>query len=331
MVQAAKLYYDLDRNRSKSSGAGSDPLAGRPAAAGGARNRHRSHRDRAAVAAAAGPQGPAAGRAGACARPIVVPGTSEGRRARPTRPSPSIAVAQAAGAVPRRAGAPAELVGVSWGRTMTAVAKRLPPRWNEGVQVVLLNGATAHSRALPSAPTPWPRGFAEGRPPARPPLLPVPAIVGNPGHPRGAGGGPGDRRASSTSPAHAPVALLRHGSRGQPGSVHVESGYPRCRGGDRRRCSAPQARSATCWAAILDAEGRIVGRRSWMRAPSVSGPQGAAGRNPIRSASPPGRRRRVSPAPASSPGSRHVLVTDGGPLYCAAQTSPWWRHLAPVP
>ena len=33
------------------------------------------------------------------------------------------------------------LIGVSWGRTMSAVAKRLPPFWNEGVEVVLLNGA----------------------------------------------------------------------------------------------------------------------------------------------------------------------------------------------
>lgn len=32
-------------------------------------------------------------------------------------------------------------IGVSWGRTMTAVARRLPPYWNDGVEVVLLNGA----------------------------------------------------------------------------------------------------------------------------------------------------------------------------------------------
>jgi deoxyribonucleoside regulator len=33
------------------------------------------------------------------------------------------------------------LIGISWGRTMSAVANRLPPFWNEGVEVVLLNGA----------------------------------------------------------------------------------------------------------------------------------------------------------------------------------------------
>jgi deoxyribonucleoside regulator len=36
---------------------------------------------------------------------------------------------------------PMPLIGVSWGRTMSAVARRLPPLWNEGVEVVLLNGA----------------------------------------------------------------------------------------------------------------------------------------------------------------------------------------------
>ena len=35
-----------------------------------------------------------------------------------------------------------KLLGVSWGRTMSAVAKHLSPFWNEGGEVVLLNGAT---------------------------------------------------------------------------------------------------------------------------------------------------------------------------------------------
>jgi deoxyribonucleoside regulator len=33
------------------------------------------------------------------------------------------------------------LIGVSWGRTLTKMAQWLVPRWNEGVNVVLLNGA----------------------------------------------------------------------------------------------------------------------------------------------------------------------------------------------
>ena len=36
---------------------------------------------------------------------------------------------------------PMPLIGVSWGRTMSAVARRFPPLWNDGVEVVLLNGA----------------------------------------------------------------------------------------------------------------------------------------------------------------------------------------------
>lgn len=35
------------------------------------------------------------------------------------------------------------LIGVSWGRTMAAVARALPQGWNPGAHVVLVNGATA--------------------------------------------------------------------------------------------------------------------------------------------------------------------------------------------
>jgi len=49
-------------------------------------------------------------------------------------------VAQAAAKFIAALGA-APLIGVSWGRTMSAVARRLPSFWNEGVEVVLLNGA----------------------------------------------------------------------------------------------------------------------------------------------------------------------------------------------
>lgn len=50
------------------------------------------------------------------------------------------AVAQAAGRLLAGLGK-YPLIGVSWGRTMSAVAHRLPPFWNDGVEVVLLNGA----------------------------------------------------------------------------------------------------------------------------------------------------------------------------------------------
>jgi deoxyribonucleoside regulator len=70
-----------------------------------------------------------------------------------------------------------QLVGVSWGRTMSAMARWLPAGWNEGVHVVLLNGATnirdndgpSHNVA---------ERFAQaGKGKAT--LLPVPAIVGS--------------------------------------------------------------------------------------------------------------------------------------------------------
>ncbi|WP_448951057.1 sugar-binding transcriptional regulator [Labrys neptuniae] len=69
------------------------------------------------------------------------------------------------------------LIGVSWGRTMSAVAHRLPPFWNEGVEVVLLNGAM--NIRSPSIRT---NNTAElfarsGNGTAT--LLPVPAILGH--------------------------------------------------------------------------------------------------------------------------------------------------------
>jgi len=68
------------------------------------------------------------------------------------------------------------LVGVSWGRTMAAVAHWLPRGWNDGVEVVLVNGAmnlhAAATRTNTIAET-----FAQaGR--GRATLLPVPAMVG---------------------------------------------------------------------------------------------------------------------------------------------------------
>ncbi len=68
------------------------------------------------------------------------------------------------------------LVGVSWGRTMAAVAHWLPRHWNDGVEVVLLNGAmNLHSTA--SRTNNIAELFAHaGNGGAQ--LLPVPAIVG---------------------------------------------------------------------------------------------------------------------------------------------------------
>ncbi len=69
-----------------------------------------------------------------------------------------------------------ELVGVSWGRTMAAVAHWLPRRWNDGVEVVLVNGAM-DVRAAATRTNNIAELFAlAGN--GRATLLPVPAMVG---------------------------------------------------------------------------------------------------------------------------------------------------------
>jgi deoxyribonucleoside regulator len=71
---------------------------------------------------------------------------------------------------------PTPLIGVSWGRTMSAVARRLPPLWNEGVEVVLLNGAM--NIRLPSARTNNTAELFARSANGAATLLPVPAILG---------------------------------------------------------------------------------------------------------------------------------------------------------
>jgi deoxyribonucleoside regulator len=85
-------------------------------------------------------------------------------------------VAQAAGQFLAALRPRPQLVGVSWGRTMAAVAHWLPRDWNDGVEVVLLNGAmNIHATATRT------NNIAElfaiaGN--GRATLLPVPAVVG---------------------------------------------------------------------------------------------------------------------------------------------------------
>ncbi|MBE7209908.1 MAG: sugar-binding transcriptional regulator [Gluconacetobacter diazotrophicus] len=88
------------------------------------------------------------------------------------------AVAQAAGQFLAALTPRPEVVGVSWGRTMAAVAHWLPARWNDGVEVVLLNGAM-NLRATVTRTNNVAELFAiAGN--GRATLLPVPAIVGRP-------------------------------------------------------------------------------------------------------------------------------------------------------
>ena len=85
-------------------------------------------------------------------------------------------VAQAAGRLIAGLGK-IPLIGVSWGRTMSAVARRLPPFWNEGVEVVLLNGAM--NIRSPSTRTNNTAELFARSANGMATLLPVPAILGH--------------------------------------------------------------------------------------------------------------------------------------------------------
>ncbi|MDP2779721.1 sugar-binding transcriptional regulator [Devosia sp.] len=69
-----------------------------------------------------------------------------------------------------------DLIGVSWGRTMSAVARFLPQNWNPGAHIVLVNGSTtlrqtsARTSAVAEEFAQTAGGTAT--------LLPVPAIMG---------------------------------------------------------------------------------------------------------------------------------------------------------
>ena len=85
-------------------------------------------------------------------------------------------VAQAAGQFLAALQPRPSLVGVSWGRTMAAVAHWLPRRWNPGVEVVLLNGAM-NVRPAATRTNNVAELFAQAGD-GRATLIPVPAIVG---------------------------------------------------------------------------------------------------------------------------------------------------------
>lgn len=69
------------------------------------------------------------------------------------------------------------LMGVSWGRTMAAVARALPKDWCPGLNVVLVNGSTALTTTT-SRNSAVAEEFAQSAP-GRATLLPVPAIMGS--------------------------------------------------------------------------------------------------------------------------------------------------------
>jgi deoxyribonucleoside regulator len=143
------------------------------------------------------------------------------------------------------------LIGVSWGRTMSAVAHHLPPFWNEGAEVVLLNGAMNIRNAATRTNNVAERFAMSARGTAT--LLPVPAILGH----------AATRIALEQDPTiagvlelgrRAPVICFGLGAIG-PDSVLVQSGF----------VSEAEAATLTAKGAVgdilsryVDAEGGIV-------------------------------------------------------------------------
>jgi deoxyribonucleoside regulator len=143
------------------------------------------------------------------------------------------------------------LIGVSWGRTMSAVARRLPPFWNEGVEVVMLNGAM-NLRASATRTNNVAELFARAAN-GHAILLPVPAILGK----------AATRVALEQDPAIAGVLEL--GRKAEvicfglgaisPDSVLVQSGFV-----SEAEAAALKAKGAVgdILSRFIDAEGRIV-------------------------------------------------------------------------
>ena len=86
------------------------------------------------------------------------------------------AVAQAAATYVASLSPKPDLLGLSWGRTMSAVARFLPDGWNPGVHVILVNGSTA-LRLTSTRTSAVAEEFAQSAG-GTATLLPVPAIVG---------------------------------------------------------------------------------------------------------------------------------------------------------
>ena len=161
------------------------------------------------------------------------------------------AVARAAANYLTALNPPLALVGVSWGRTMSAVAERLPRDWNRGVEIVLLNGATHLRSAITPTNTVAERFAAAGRGTAV--LLPVPAIVGDPRTRQALEADPIIRQALDRG-AEAPVACFGLGGIGAA-SVLVESGYI-----DAEAMFALRGKGAVgdILGRLIDRDGRIV-------------------------------------------------------------------------
>lgn len=248
MIQAAKLYYDLDRTQAE---VGRELGLNRFQVA----RLLREARDTGVVRIEILPRGerrPATEatlqRAFGLKEAIIVRAGDRDDESAALDAVVSSAAGYLAGLIPSP-----RLIGVSWGRTMSAVAARLPKRWANGVEVVLLNGATHLKSALVPTNDVAERFAAAGDGTAR--LLPVPAILGR----------AKTRQALEADPTIA--AVLRRGAEAPiacfglggllANSVLVESGYL-----DAAAVLSLRGKGAVgdILGRIIDAEGDIVDR-----------------------------------------------------------------------
>lgn len=142
-------------------------------------------------------------------------------------------------------------IGISWGRTMTAVARRLPPHWNDGVEVVLLNGSM-NIRSSGQQTNNVAELFASaGKGSAM--LLPVPAVFGH----------AATKAALEQDPtiaavldfaARVPVICFGIGAM-VPDSVLIQAGYVSLEDHERLK---QQGAVGDILSRYIDAEGKIV-------------------------------------------------------------------------
>jgi deoxyribonucleoside regulator len=142
-------------------------------------------------------------------------------------------------------------IGVSWGRTMTAVARRLPPYWNEGVEVVLLNGSMNVRSSGPQTNNVAELFASAGKGTAM--LLPVPAVFG---HAATKAALEHDPTIAAVLDFAARVPVICFGIGGMvPDSVLIQAGYVSLE--DHRQLRQKGA-VGDILSRYIDAEGRIV-------------------------------------------------------------------------
>ncbi len=146
---------------------------------------------------------------------------------------------------------PQGAIGVSWGRSMLALANALEPGWTSATEIVQLNGATSRS-AQPTQATEIAErfGVTTGAPIH---LLPAPAIVGSPKLRRALADDPTVREPLEAARA-APTAIFSLGVL-TPTSVLVESG---CLGDDDVASLSAAGAVGDVVGRFLDGDGRIA-------------------------------------------------------------------------